>query len=113
MLNSEIFEIVFWMIIIFVALITILLLATASMQEAKEYFKKRNYQKKKRSRRNIKRKKKEQEINMAPVHLRTLMQPDYIVHFESFVLLLNEIDWPEHPKSSFNEDGSEKSPSIE
>ena len=36
------------------------------------------------------------------------MQPEYIVHFESLILLLEKIDWPKYPESSIDEDGVEK-----
>jgi len=111
MLNSEIFEIVYWIIIFFAGIMLVFLIASASMLELKEYIKKKIYQKKKRSKRNKKRKKKEKDIKAAPANMQTLMQPEYIVHFESFILLLNEISWPEYPQSSFNKDGVEKSPS--
>ena len=53
----------------------------------------------------------EQKIKAAPTHLQMLLQPIYKVHFESFILLLDKIDWPEHPESSIDEDGVIKSAS--
>ncbi len=111
MLDSAVLEIVIWTIIILVSLIVLLLVVGASIKEGKEYIIHKTHQWKKRRRKNQIRKIKERKIKAAPTHLQMLMQPKYKVHFESFIQLLDKIDWPEHPESSIDEDGVNKSAS--
>lgn len=106
--STEVFEIVFWIIIIVVSIIIISLFVTASLQEGKTHIIQVIRKLKKRRRKNQIRKINERKIKAAPTHLKMLMQPEYIVHFESLILLLDKIDWPKYPESSIDEDGVEK-----
>ncbi len=53
------------------------------------------------------------ERNKAPEKLKILLQPDNKLHFENFVMLLNEIRFPAYPQTSVNEKGTKIPPSVE
>lgn len=104
MLNTDIFGIVIWTIIIVISLSMIILIVTASIQEGEKYIISRTRHWNKKRRKNKIREIEERNIKAAPTHLYMLTQPEYIIHLESFILLLDKIDWPVYPESSINAD---------
>ena len=112
MYSTDVLEIIFWLVTISISFIVIFMIFTASFQEGKEYILQKTYQWKKykiknefkRTEKNIEKK----NIKNAPIHLKTLTQPEYILHFDSFIFLLENIKWPVNPEEYTSEGEVEK-----